>query len=149
MKTGFLLGLVLLAVQVGWVRSGARPALWAPFHHHAVFSVSVDVAGTHLGTREALARYGLPSWHYAAAREESWETNDLSFAVRQCLEYAFNLFTKDSIIGIYNRIILPRILHKFAKAIVSSVPHGFIEGDWMSTDIKNAPYLVDINIRTF
>lgn len=79
--TRFVLGLLLLAAQLGWVISANRPALWAPFHHHAVFSLSVDVGGQHLATKDALARYQLPAWHFAAARDESWETNDLQFVI--------------------------------------------------------------------
>ncbi len=70
------LGLTLLLGQLAW---RGRPALWAPFHQHAVYSLSVDVAGQHLDTAAALERYHLPKWHSAPSRDENWETNDLQF----------------------------------------------------------------------
>lgn len=70
--------LVLLA-QVAWVASAQRPALWAPFHEHAVYSIKVEVEGAQLDTLQSLQRYRLPKWHASAARDEAWETNSLQF----------------------------------------------------------------------
>lgn len=75
----FLLGVVLLLAQVGWVAAGKRPALWAPFHEHAVYSLEVEVEGRRLDTMQSLERYGLAKWHASADRDEAWETNSLQF----------------------------------------------------------------------
>lgn len=79
MKVRFGLGVVVLLAQLGWVLWGARPALWAPFHQHAVYSLRVEVEGKQLGTLQSLERYQLAKWHASAARDEAWETNDLQF----------------------------------------------------------------------
>lgn len=73
------LGLLVLLAQLAWVLSGKRPALWAPFHQHAVYSLKVEVEGRRLDTLQSLERYQLPKWHASAARDEAWETNDLQF----------------------------------------------------------------------
>lgn len=73
------LGVALLLAQLGWVLGGGRPALWAPFHEHAVFRLHVRLDGRELTTRESLERYGLSTWHVSDARDEAWETNDLDF----------------------------------------------------------------------
>ncbi len=73
------LGLVLLLAQVVWVCAERRPALWAPFHEHAVYSLRVEVDGRQLDTMQSLERYGLAKWHASAARDEAWETNSLQF----------------------------------------------------------------------
>lgn len=75
----FALGVVLLLAQVAWVVSGKRPALWAPFHEHAVYSLKVEVDGRTLDTAQSLERYQLAKWHASAARDEAWETNSLQF----------------------------------------------------------------------
>lgn len=72
-------GLLVLLAQVAWVLSGQRPALWAPFHEHAVYSIKVETQGEQLDTQQALQRYRLPKWHASAARDEAWETNSLEF----------------------------------------------------------------------
>lgn len=74
-----VLGVVLLLAQVAWVVAGKRPALWAPFHEHAVYSLKVEVDGRQLDTLQSLERYGLARWHASAARDEAWETNSLQF----------------------------------------------------------------------
>ena len=79
MKARLGLGVVLLLVQLGWVIRGTRPALWAPFHEHAVYSLKVSVEGRQLDTVQSLERYQLPKWHASAARDEAWETNSLQF----------------------------------------------------------------------
>ena len=79
MKLRLGLGVLFLFAQFGWVLSGKRPALWAPFHQHAVYSLKVEVEGKRLDTLQSLARYSLPKWHASAARDEAWETNDLQF----------------------------------------------------------------------
>lgn len=71
------LGVGFLLAQVAWVATAQRPRLWAPFHEHAVYSVSVQTAGGALDTRQALERYRLPTWHASRVRDEAWETNDL------------------------------------------------------------------------
>jgi hypothetical protein len=68
-----------LCAQVAWVLSGRRPALWAPFHEHAVYSLKVTTGTQTLGTVQSLERYHLPKWHASAARDEAWETNSLQF----------------------------------------------------------------------
>ena len=73
------LGAVLLLAQVGWVVAGKRPALWAPFHEHAVYSLKVTADGRELDTLQSLERYGLAKWHASGARDEAWETNSLQF----------------------------------------------------------------------
>lgn len=70
------LAVAFLAVPLAW---RGPPSAWAPFHEHAVYRLSVDVAGQHLDTKAALARYHLATWHFSAARDENWETNDLRF----------------------------------------------------------------------
>ena len=79
MKLRLGLGVLFLLAQLGWVLSGRRPALWAPFHQHAVYSLKVEVEGRQLDTLQSLERYRLPKWHASAARDEAWETNDLQF----------------------------------------------------------------------
>ena len=79
MKTRLLLGVLVLFAQVAWVLAGKRPALWAPFHEHAVYSLKVEVEGRRLDTLQSLERYRLPQWHASAARDEAWETNSLQF----------------------------------------------------------------------
>lgn len=74
-----LAAVVFLLAQVGWILSGRRPALWAPFHEHAVYSLHVTVEGRALDTVQSLERYHLPRWHASAARDEAWETNSLQF----------------------------------------------------------------------
>ena len=73
------LGAVLLLAQVGWVVAGKRPALWAPFHEHAVYSLKVIAEGRELDTMQSLDRYGLAKWHASSLRDEAWETNSLQF----------------------------------------------------------------------
>ena len=85
MKARLGLGVLLLLAQITWVASGRRPALWAPFHEHAVYSLKVEVNGKRLDTLESLDRYGLPKWHASAARDEAWETNSLQF-VKDAIE---------------------------------------------------------------
>lgn len=79
MKRRLGLGVLVLLAQLGWVLSGQRPALWAPFHEHAVYSLKVEVEGTQLDTVQSLERYRLAKWHASAARDEAWETNSLQF----------------------------------------------------------------------
>ena len=79
MKARLGLGVLLLLAQITWVASGKRPALWAPFHEHAVYSLKVEVDGKQLDTLQSLERYRLPKWHTSAARDEAWETNSLQF----------------------------------------------------------------------
>jgi hypothetical protein len=74
-----LTAVVFLLAQVTWILSGRRPALWAPFHEHAVYSLHVTVDGRTLDTLQSLERYHLPKWHASAARDEAWETNSLQF----------------------------------------------------------------------
>ncbi len=73
------LGCAALAGQVAWVLAGVAPRAWAPFHEHAVYRLTVEIEGRQLATKEALERYRLPAWHFAAERDENWETNDLRF----------------------------------------------------------------------
>ncbi len=73
------LGLLVLLAQVAWVVSAQRPALWAPFHEHAVYSIAVEERGERLGTMQSLERYRLSKTHASAARDEAWETNSLDF----------------------------------------------------------------------
>lgn len=73
------LGLLVLLAQVAWVCAERQPALWAPFHEHAVYSLKVEVEGRQLDTMQSLERYGLAKWHASAARDEAWETNSLQF----------------------------------------------------------------------
>jgi len=74
-----IIGVLILAAQLTWVVSDRRPALWAPFHEHAIYSLRVNVDGGVLDTSASVARYGLPSWHLSATRDENWETNSLRF----------------------------------------------------------------------
>lgn len=71
------LGLAFLLAQAAWVLTEQRPRLWAPFHEHAVYSLSVQAEGRALSTAQALERYRLPAWHASKVRDEAWETNDL------------------------------------------------------------------------
>ncbi|MDP2273995.1 MAG: hypothetical protein Q8K32_24855 [Archangium sp.] len=73
------LGVLLLLAQVGWVVSAQRPAWWAPFHEHAVYSIKVEERGARLDTLQSLERYRLSKTHASAARDEAWETNSLDF----------------------------------------------------------------------
>ena len=73
------LGVLLLLAQVAWVVSAQRPALWAPFHEHAVYSIKVEDRDERLDTRQSLERYRLSRWHSSAERDEAWETNSLDF----------------------------------------------------------------------
>lgn len=76
--TRLAIGLALLLAQVAWLVSGARPRAWAPFHEHAVYTLSVlTKEGDTLDTKASLERYRLPTWHVSAERNEAWETNDL------------------------------------------------------------------------
>jgi hypothetical protein len=76
--TRLVVGVALLLAQVGWLASGARPRAWAPFHEHAVYTLSVRTEeGDTLDTKASLERYQLPTWHVSVARNEAWETNDL------------------------------------------------------------------------
>ena len=79
MKWRFAVGVVVLLLEVAWVVSGKRPALWTPFHEHAVYSLKVEADGRTLDTLQSLERYRLPQWHASAARDEAWETNSLQF----------------------------------------------------------------------
>lgn len=71
------LGLGFFAAQLAY----RWPATWAPFHEHAVYRLSMATDGGTLGTRALLERHRLPTWHWSAARDENWETNDLRFVV--------------------------------------------------------------------
>lgn len=79
------IGVLLLFAQVAWVIAEKRPAMWAPFHEHAVYSLKVRVEGRELDTLQSLERYRLPRWHASAARDEAWETNSLQF-VKDAIE---------------------------------------------------------------
>jgi hypothetical protein len=74
-----LAAVVFLLAQVAWILAGRRPALWAPFHEHAVYSLKVTTETQTLDTLQSLERYHLPKWHASAARDEAWETNSLQF----------------------------------------------------------------------
>ena len=74
-----LAAVLFLLAQVAWILSSRRPALWAPFHEHAVYSLHVTVDGRTLDTVQSLERYRLSQWHASAARDEAWETNSLQF----------------------------------------------------------------------
>lgn len=71
------LGLAFFAAQLAWL----WPSTWAPFHEHAVYRLAMDVDGGTLGTKALLERFHLSTWHYAAARDENWETNRLDAVV--------------------------------------------------------------------
>jgi hypothetical protein len=68
------LGLGFFAAQLVYL----WPSTWAPFHEHAVYRLSVNG----LNTKDSLAHYRLPAFHYSPERDENWETNDLRFVVR-------------------------------------------------------------------
>ncbi len=67
------LGLAFLAAQLVY----RWPFTWAPFHEHAVYRLSMKVAGRTIGTKALLDQFRLPTWHFSPARDENWETNDL------------------------------------------------------------------------
>jgi hypothetical protein len=86
-KARFGVGLLVLLAQLAWVVAGKRPALWAPFHEHAVYSLKVEVEGKTLDTVQSLERYRLAKWHASAARDEAWETNSLQFVKDTIVAY--------------------------------------------------------------
>jgi hypothetical protein len=74
-----VVAVAFLCAQVAWVGAARRPALWAPFHEHAVYSLKLELDGRTLDTVQCLERYRLAKWHASAARDEAWETNSLQF----------------------------------------------------------------------
>lgn len=71
-----------MALLLGQLLWRGPPDLWAPFHEHASYRLEVHLGGERLTGREALARYRLPTWHFAPGRDENWETNDLEHVKR-------------------------------------------------------------------